>query len=44
MTKPSTVASCSGKYEKLEIASKEKRSILRSVNFVAPAVRAPRAR
>ncbi len=42
MKKPISVASWSGKYEKLEIASKEKRTILRSVNFVSPAMRASR--
>ena len=42
MAKPISVAICSGKYEKLEIASKEKRIILRSVNLVSPAARASR--
>ena len=41
-TKPSRVASCSGTYENDAIASNEKRSILRSENFVSPAWRASR--
>ena len=35
--KPSSVANCSGRYEKLVIASKLKRSIRRSVYLVRPA-------
>ena len=41
--KPSTVASWSGRQENEVIASSEKRSILRSVNFVSPAWRASRS-
>jgi hypothetical protein len=41
--KPSTVASCNGRQENDVIASSEKRSILRSVNFVCPAWRGSRS-
>ena len=37
ITKPSSVASCSGRCENDEIASSEKRSIFDSVYFVSPA-------
>ena len=39
---PSSVANCSGRCEKLAIASKLKRSMRRSVYFVLPAERASR--
>ena len=37
ITKPSKVASCSGRYENDAIASSEKRSMRAGVNFVSPA-------
>ena len=43
-TKPSSVANCSGRCEKLVIASKLKRIIRRSVYLVRPAVRASRSK